>query len=199
MDDENFGYSIFNQSLYSPIARPRQPSADSSGTPRTSQFRWVVFQPGRCSTNRELGVLMTSSEPARPCCAEVGDVSTTTLASSPAAWTLPQVQRKRTLGPTTWVGGTGCPTNPQGGSRLLCEISFLHRRGCVACCPCGSRFQRRQAAVHRQLELHHLAARTMEERAGGRICRKPEQRPGQQRRRRQQLNLVPARGDADCI
>ena len=71
------------------VPLPR-PSADSNGTRKTAPFRWVASRRGPCSTSRAWAPPMTSSATARPCSAEDGAATTSTLVSLPTAWMRPR-------------------------------------------------------------------------------------------------------------
>src|SRR5208283_4586720 len=83
-------------------AQPRRRIADSYGTPRILQYLLADSRRERCSTSRVSVQPMTCLEKARLSSAAVGDVSTTTPASSPAALML-----QRVLSKPTWVHPVG--------------------------------------------------------------------------------------------
>ncbi len=121
IDDENFGYSIFNQSLYDPncaatptfcgfVWHAKDKSVPLGGFPTRAMFfqprfgaAYDLFGTGNTVLRGGWGRFYFHS----------GQFTSGLDASAGAA--------QANLSPTTWVGGTGCPTNPSGGSRLFAK------------------------------------------------------------------------------
>ena len=90
IDDENFGYSIFDPSHIHAGACAVAPTfCGFEWQAKDSPFRSEDFPPGRCSTSPGLVPPMTCSEPAIPFFVAAGDGSITTPVSSPTAWMPP--------------------------------------------------------------------------------------------------------------